>query len=186
MSREPPPSGSGSDGQPEAATGAQELLFASLYADLRRLADRELRLHPESPVSPTTLVHEAYLNMAGRGLNFEDRARFLGYVARAMRGLLIDFLRQRAALKRGAEFEITHLTTRQGEALPDSTLLTRLSEALDVLAKMDPRLAEVVDLRYFCGFSFTQIATLRGVSERTVQRDWEKARLLLYHEVGLP
>ena len=62
----------------------------------------------------------------------------------------------------------------------------RLSEALDALAKMDPRLAEVVDLRYFCGFTFAEIATLRGASERTVQRDWEKARLLLYHEIELP
>jgi RNA polymerase sigma factor (TIGR02999 family) len=161
-------------------------LFTSLYADLRRVANRELRRHPQSSVSPTTLVHETYLNMAGRAVNFEDRARFLGYVARAMRGLLIDFTRQRRALKRGAEFDITHLTTNHGAAPPDSTKLDRLSEALDALAKVDPRLAEVVDLRYFCGFSFAAIATLRGTSERTIQRDWEKARLLLYHEVELP
>ena len=166
--------------------GAQEQLFASLYADLRRIADRELRRHPGSSVSPTTLVHEAYVNVAGREVKFEDPTRFLGYVARAMRGLLIDFMRQRYALKRGAEFEITHLTTHNGGIMPDSTLLTRLSEALDALANMDPRLAEVVDLRYFCGFSFAEIATMRGASERTVQRDWEKARLLLYQEVELP
>lgn len=137
-------------------------------------------------MSPTTLVHEAYLNMAGRAVSFEDRARFLGYVARAMRSLLIDFVRQRDALKRGAEFEITHLTTHQGAELPDTTLLTRLSEALDALGKLDSRLAEVVDLRYFCGFSFAEIARLRGDSERTVQRDWEKARLLLCDEIKLP
>lgn len=186
MSQKPPPPASASDGRPDALPGAKEQLFASLYADLRRIADRELRASPGSSLSPTTLVHEAYLNMVGRPVNFEDRTRFLGYVARAMRGLLIDFLRQRHALKRGAEFEITHLTAHQGGELPDNGLLTRLSEALDALAQKDARLAEVVDLRYFCGFSFAEIATLRGASERTVQRDWEKARLLLYHEVELP
>jgi RNA polymerase sigma factor (TIGR02999 family) len=186
MSQESPPSVPANDGQADAPPGAQEQLFAALYANLRQIADRELRQHPGSSVSPTTLVHEAYLNIAGRAVDFEDRARFLGYVARAMRGLLIDFLRQRHALKRGAEFEITHLTTHHGGELPDSTRLTRLSDALDALAKMDPRLAEVVDLRYFCGLSFAEIAALRGASERTIQRDWEKARLLLYHEVELP
>jgi len=186
MSQDPPPSASSNDGQADASPGSQEQLFASLYADLRRIADRELRRHPGSSVSPTTLVHEAYINVAGRAVTFEDRARFLGYVARAMRGLLIDFLRQRYSLKRGADFEITHLTTHNGGELADSELLMRVSEALDALAKMDPRLAEVVDLRYFCGFSLAEIATLRGASERTVQRDWEKARLLLFHEIDLP
>lgn len=161
-------------------------MFAELYADLRRIANRELHRLPQSSISPTTLVHEAYVNIAGRALSFQDRSRFLSYTARAMRGLLIDFTRQRCALKRGAEFQITHLTTGHGAELPDGPLLARLSEALDALAKVDPRLAEVVDLRYFCGFSFAEIATLRGASERTVQRDWEKARLLLYHEVELP
>jgi len=182
MTQDTPPSVPASDGE----LGTQEQLFASLYADLRRIADRELRRHPESRVSPTTLVHEAYLNVIGRPVNFEDRGRFLGYVARAMRGLLIDFLRQDHALKRGAEFEITHLTAHHHGGVPEGAMLMRLSEALDALAVMDPRLAEVVDLRYFCGFSFAEIAALRGTSERTVQRDWEKARLLLYQEVQLP
>jgi RNA polymerase sigma factor (TIGR02999 family) len=186
MPQEPPPPASADDGLVDTSPAAQEALFASLYADLRRIADRELRRHPGSSVSPTTLVHEAYLNVAGRAVNFEDRARFLGYIARAMRGLLIDFLRQRRSLKRGAEFEITHLTTHQGGELADSGVLLRLSDAMDALAKMDSRLAEVVDLRYFCGFSFAEIAALRGASERTVQRDWEKARLLLHQEIELP
>jgi RNA polymerase sigma factor (TIGR02999 family) len=186
MSQKPPPSVPSNDCLVNASPEAQGQLFASLYAELRRIADRELKRHPDSSVSATTLVHEAYINVAGRAVSFEDRARFLGYVARAMRGLLIDFVRQRYSLKRGAEFDITHLTTHHGGELADSALLMRLSEALDALAKMDPRLAEVVDLRYFCGFSFAEIATLRGASERTVQRDWEKARLLLYDEIELP
>lgn len=161
-----------------------EQLFATLYSDLRRLADRELLRHPGMNVSPTTLVHETYLNMAGReGLQFPDRARFLGYIARAMRGLLIDFARQQRALKRGAGFQITQLTTQVGEVPVAEDNLLRLSAALDELAVREPRLAEVVDLKYFCGFSFVEIAGLHGVSERTVQRDWEKARLLLYTHI---
>ena len=161
-----------------------EQLFASLYSELRRLADRELLRHPGMNVSPTTLVHETYLSMAGReGLQFPDRARFLGYIARAMRGLLIDFARQQRALKRGAGFQITQLTTQMGNVAIAEDNLVRLSAALDELASRDPRLAEVVDLKYFCGFSFAEIAGLQGVSERTVQRDWEKARLLLYAQL---
>jgi RNA polymerase sigma factor (TIGR02999 family) len=163
---------------------ANERLFATLYAELRRLANREVQRYPGMSVSPTTLVHEVYVNVAGReGVVFEDRARFLGYIARAMRGLLIDFMRQQMALKRGAGFHITQLTTQIDGETVDTERVTRLSEALDGLAQLDPRLAEVVDLKYFCGFSFAEIAALRGASERTVQRDWEKARLLLYHEI---
>lgn len=158
-------------------------LFAALYAELRRLADRELRRFPGASVSPTTLVHEAYVNLAGRQpATFDDRARFLGYTARAMRGLIIDFARRQQALKRGAGFAITGLDTRIGEEAAGDAELQRLSEALDELARLEPRLAEVVDLKYFCGFSFAEIARMRGMSERTVQRDWEKARLLLFRQ----
>ena len=182
MPEEPPRSPPAGDGPPPAASNEQ--LFATLYAELRRLADRQLRRHPGMSVSPTTLVHEAYLNVAGRdGLSFEDRPRFLGYIARAMRGLLIDFARQQMALKRGAGFHITQLSTQHESAVAESEQLARLSEALDSLAVLDPRLAEVVDLKYFCGFSFAEIAGLRGTSERTAQRDWEKARLLLYEQI---
>jgi len=172
------------DGAAGAATAdADEPLFASLYAELRRLADRELRRHAGSGVSPTTLVHEVYVNLADREpRRFPDEARFLAYAARAMRGLIIDFARNRQALKRGAGFHITQLNTQVGEAAADGQELSRLSDALDRLAAIDPRLAEVVDLKYFCGFSFAEIAAVRGASERTVQRDWEKARLVLYRE----
>src|SRR5438552_691158 len=157
-----------------------ERLFAALYTELRRLADRQLQSFPGTSVSPTTLVHEAYVNLSGRdALNFSDHDKFLAYAARAMRGLLIDFARQRQALKRGAGFHITQIDTKVGDEIADGDELTRLSEALDELAALDARLAEVVDLKYFCGFSFVEIANLRGTSERTVQRDWEKARLIL-------
>ena len=176
-----PPTPTGVD---NASSGnADGELFASLYTELRRLADRELRRHVGSSVSPTTLVHEVYVNLAEREPHsFPDKARFLAYAARAMRGLIIDFARNRQALKRGAGFHITQLNTQIGEAAADGPELSRLSDALDRLAAVDPRLAEVVDLKYFCGFSFAEIAALRGASERTVQRDWEKARLVLFRE----
>src|SRR5581483_822876 len=116
-------------------------------------------------------------NFSGRDtLSIDDRAHFLAYSARAMRSLLIDLLRRRQALKRGMGFHITRLSTEIGDDIPDVEEFSRLSEALDALAVGEPRLAEVVDLKYFCGFSFAEIAALRGDSERTVQRDWEKAR----------
>lgn len=163
----------------------RDQMFAALYADLRRLADRELQRDPGGSVSPTTLVHEVYLNLTARdGLSVGDRSRFLAYSACVMRGLLIDLARQRQCLKRGAGFHITRLSTEIGEEFADPEELSRLSDALDALATIEPRLAEVVDLKYFCGFSFAEIAALRGASERTVQRDWEKARLILFQELG--
>lgn len=158
-------------------------MFADLYADLRRLADRALQRNPGGSVSPTTLVHEVYLNFSARD-GLTDRQQFLAYSARAMRSVLIDLLRRGHALKRGMGFHITQLSTEIGEEFADGNEFSRLSEALDALAVGEPRLAEVVDLKYFCGFSFDEIAALRGTSERTVRRDWEKARLILFQDLG--
>src|ERR1700722_11801537 len=136
-------------GSPEDQ-GANSKLFASLYADLRRLADWELRRFPSAGVSPTTLVHEAYLNLANRdGVHFADQGKCLGYVARAMRGVLIDFSRRHQAVKRGSEFKIVELNTQIGEEPRDDKSLMQLSAALDELAQREPPLAELVDLKYF-------------------------------------
>jgi len=158
-------------------------LFASLYGDLRNLAERQLRRSSGVPLSPTTVLHEAYLAMSGRDAQFPDRERFLGYAARVMRGLIIDFVRERRAVKRGSEFHITQLPTEVAEAIPEERELEQLSEAIDALASQDARLAQVVDLKYFCGYSIEEIAALRGVSARTVLRDWEKARTVLYQQM---
>jgi RNA polymerase sigma factor (TIGR02999 family) len=170
----------------EAASGTDSasgngLMFASLYSELRRLAERQLRGNAGVPISPTTLLHEAYLGMAGGNAVFPDRAHFLGYAARVMRGLIIDFVRERRAQKRGSGFNITELPAEIAQV--DDAQLTRLSELLDELSNHDSRLAEVVDLRYFCGFTIKDIAAQRGSSERTVERDWEKARAILFHEL---
>jgi RNA polymerase sigma factor (TIGR02999 family) len=106
----------------------------------------------------------------------------MGYAARVMRGLIIDHARSRRAQKRGGEFEITSLGADIENAVDDHKL-ARISEALDELAKAEPSLAEVVDLKFFCGFSFAEIAAMRDVSERTVQRHWEKARIYLHRSM---
>lgn len=170
--------------RPTAAdASANARLFASLYAELRQLAERQLRRNAAAPVSPTTVLHEAYLGMAERDVRFPDRERFMGYAARVMRGLIIDLVRERRALKRGAAFHITQLPTDIAAEAPAGQDLSRLSEALDELAMLDPRLAEVVDLKYFCGYTFEDIAAMRNTSKRTVQRDWEKARVLLFEQL---
>lgn len=161
---------------------ARERLFASLYQELHNIARRELRRSgPMLTLGATTLLHEAYINLGERkGVVFPDRARFLAYASRAMRGLIIDYARSRQALKRGAAFEITSLPTEIEEEAADSEELQRLSDAIERLAALEPRLAQVVDMKYFGGFSFGEIAKLWDMSERTVQRDWEKARLFLH------
>ena len=160
-----------------------EALFAALYSELHRLARRQLAGNREMSLSVTTLLHEAYLDMAGRESRFPDQARFMGYAARVMRRLIIDHARSRHAQKRGGKFEITTLENAVAADLADDVELTRVSEALDKLAKVDGELAEVVDLKFFCGFSFAEIAAMRKLSERTVQRKWEKARIYLHREL---
>jgi RNA polymerase sigma factor (TIGR02999 family) len=159
-------------------------LFASLYDELRRMARRELaRRGGGVTLGATTLLHETYLDMSGRaGASFPDRARFMAYASKVMRGLIIDYARNRRAQKRGGEFEFTPMpddVSDVGDASAGEDL-SKLSDALDALAAIDAGLAEVVDLKFFCGFTFPEIAAMRGVSERTVQRDWEKARIYLH------
>jgi len=135
-------------------------------------------------LSATTLIHEAYLDMAGQeGQSFPDEGRFMAYAARVMRGLIIDHVRDRLAIKRGGRFELTSLTTNVGEQVTDDEELTRISQALDELAKVDSSLSQVVDLKFFCGFTFGEIAGMGGLSERTVQRKWEKARIYLHRSL---
>jgi RNA polymerase sigma factor (TIGR02999 family) len=165
------------------APGAAEPLFAELYSQLHRLARRELARGggAGAGLGVTTLLHEAYLDIGGRReTDFPDKARFMGYAARVMRGLIVDHARRRCAQKRGGQFVITALEVDAVDRSTDHEELVRISDALDELAKVDPGLAEIVDLKFFCGFSFAEIAGMRGVSERTAQRDWEKARIYLH------
>jgi RNA polymerase sigma factor (TIGR02999 family) len=164
-------------------SSASQALFAALYGELHRLARRELaRPGNMGTLGVTTLLHEAYLEMAEReGPTFPDRARFMGYAARVMRGLVVDHARSRRASRRGGQFAITTLPTDVEDQSVDGRELADLGDALEELAKAAPGQAQVVDLKFFCGFTFSEIAAMRGVSERTVQRDWEKARIYLHH-----
>lgn len=173
----------------EGDSSAADRLFTALYADLHRLAELQLaRNGGQLTLGATTLLHEAYINIADRkGAAFPDRAHFMAYASRAMRGLVIDYVRNRRAQKRGGEFHITGIETGTPMSIVDTTGLAQLEalgEALEGLSALDRPLAELVDLHFFCGFGFGEIAAMRGVSERTVQRDWRKARLLLRRTMG--
>lgn len=164
----------------ESSGEAQNALFASLYDELRQIAQRELRRGAGLTLSATTLLHETYFKLQQRsGVSFPDEARFLGYASRAMRTLVIDYARSRQAQKRGGAYEITSLPTEVPEQVTEVAELERLGNAIDSLSQLDPALAQLVDLKFFCGYSLIEIATMRGVSERTAQRDWDKARMLL-------
>jgi RNA polymerase sigma factor (TIGR02999 family) len=165
-----------------------DALFSRLYDELHRLARREVaRSANDGLASPTTLLHEAYLDMAGRGsLVFPDRRGFLAYAGRAMRARIIDRVRARGAVKRGGDLQITELDTQVAEDIAEPRRLSDIGAALDELAEREPELANIVDLKFFCGFGIAEIAALHEISERTVQRRWEKARLLLYRSLGGP
>jgi RNA polymerase sigma factor (TIGR02999 family) len=162
---------------------ARSQLFAALYDRLHRLARREILRHGGAQsLSTTTLLHEVFLDMSQREeTRFPDQARFLAYAARAMRGVVIDHIRARQAQKRGGDLHITTLDTEAADAVPLSDDLLPIHDALEELESIEPGLAQIVDLKFFCGFSFAEIAAMQQVSERTVQRHWEKARLLLRH-----
>ncbi|MDH5287697.1 MAG: ECF-type sigma factor [Betaproteobacteria bacterium] len=161
--------------------------FSVVYAELRRLARARLRQHRTMTLLDTTaLVHESYLKLVGtEGVAVEDRHHFFAYASRVMRSVIVDFARAKLAERRGGEAEKVVLDTALGERLaaPESDVL-RVHEALEALAQADERAAQVVEMRYFGGLTEPEIAQVLGLSERTVRRDWEKARLLLLAQLG--
>ena len=164
----------------QSNSAAHSALFAALYEELRQIAQRELRRGVGLTLSATTLLHETYFKVQQRSdIAFPDQARFLAYAVRAMRTLVIDYARNRQAQKRGGAFEITSLPTELPELVVEPAELEQMGAAIDSLASLDPGLAQLIDLKFFCGYSLIEIASMRSVSERTVQRDWDKARVLL-------
>jgi len=157
------------DAADKGSKPATEALFAALYSELHRLAKRELANNGlYATLSATTLLHQAYIQIAARdGIRFPDQARFMGYAARVMRGLIIDYARSHHAQKRGGQFEITSLASEAPENSTDERQLRQISDALDQLAETDASLSEIVDLRFFCGFIFAEIAAIKSISERS-------------------
>jgi len=161
---------------------AADQAFALLYADLQRLARGRMRRSGNvTQLDTTALVHESFLRLHAAGdLDFSDRQHFLAYAARVMHTVVVDFVRSRQAERHGGAAEHVTLNTEIGDALTrhDDEIL-RVHEALHDLAAADARLADVVEMRYFGGLTESEIAHALGVTERTVQRDWQKARLYL-------
>jgi len=161
---------------------AHDQVLALLYDELHRLARSRLRQSGEMTLLDTTsLVHESYLRMQGSsGLDFADRHHFLAYAARVMRTIVIDIVRARQAQRRGGDALHVTLDTAIGDSVArQEDEIMRVHEALDELAAVEERLARVVEMRYFGGLTDAEIAECLGLTERTVQRDWQKARLFL-------
>jgi RNA polymerase sigma factor (TIGR02999 family) len=163
-------------------TEARDALFASAYAELHRLARARLRDGGRNTVLDTTcLVHESYLRFVRAGeLRAGDRRAFFAYASQVMRSVIVDSARERIAQKRGADWRPLTLSTKIEANIVDvEDLVLRVHEALEALEKAQPRLAQVALMRYFGGYSEQEIAETLDNTERTVQRDWEKARLIL-------
>lgn len=161
---------------------ARERLFATAYDELRKLARSRLRDGGRNTYLDTTaLVHESYLRfLHGGRLRSEDRRAFFAYASRVMRSVIIDSVRERQAARRGGEQTELTLDTQISSELPaGEEEVMDVHEALLKLEEAEPRLAQVVEMRYFGGYTETEIAEALDVTERTVRRDWEKARLLL-------
>ena len=168
----PPPDVGGRDALDDA--------FPLAYEELRRHASRHLGRHPNATLRTTAVVHEAYIKLAAaRGAVWRDRAHFLAIASTAMRQILIDHARQRGAMKRGGARCAVTLDDEALSVEEQAESLVELDEALTRLAAVEPRLARVVELRFFGGLSEEETAEVLGITARTAQRDWVKARGLL-------
>ena len=157
-------------------------LFQTVYPELRRIAHARLAGHERGPTMDTTsLVHECYLKyLQLERLRPQDREHFISYSASMMRSIIVDAVRAGQAQRRGGDAAHVTLSTDVAEGTPQAEdRILDIDAALQSLAKLDERLVRVVEMRYFCGMSDTEIAQALGVTDRTVRRDWEKARLLL-------
>jgi RNA polymerase sigma factor (TIGR02999 family) len=161
---------------------ARDALFASAYADLRKLARARLRDGGRSTVLQTTaLVHESYLRFLRAGeLRLQDRQAFFAYASKVMHSVIVDAVRERQAERRGGSVRDLTLDTQAADTPPaDEAEILHVHEALLALEASEPRLAKVVEMRYFGGYTEAEVAEALGLTERTVRRDWDKARLLL-------
>jgi RNA polymerase sigma factor (TIGR02999 family) len=164
---------------------ALDRLLSIIYDELKRIARYHLRGSAQRETLCTTeLVHEAFLKIAaGAPVDWSGRAHFFAAASRAMRQVLVDFARRRGAAKRGGAWSRTTLADDHGSLQVQLDEILALNEALDRLESIEPRLRQVVEYRFFGGMSSEDIAALMGVSVRTVDRDWTKARMLLLREL---
>jgi RNA polymerase sigma factor (TIGR02999 family) len=165
--------------------GAFDRLYAVVYDELRSVARRQLRAPGAGrTLSTTVLIHEAYVRMAGQTrVDWKDRAHFYGYAARAMRAVLVDYARRRGAAKRGGDRIEVRLADADVAIGDQIHLVLELDQALTRLRELDERLVRVVECQFFGGLSQTETAEALGLTERTVRRDWVKARAWLFAEL---
>lgn len=171
----------------EGDRAALDELFAATYGDLQALARARLRSSPRVTVLDTVgLVHESYVRLMQSGrLRPRDRAHFVRYAARAMRSVVVDYVRKRSAERRGGDRARVELSTDiAGEGPAGEAEILKVHDALEALEVSDPRAVEVVEMRYFAGMTEPEIADALGVGERTVRRDWARAKLLLAEALG--
>jgi RNA polymerase sigma factor (TIGR02999 family) len=157
-------------------------MFAAMYDDLRIMARKRLHSHQRGTMLDTTsLVHESFLRFSKAGhLQIEDRKHFLRYASLVMRSVVVDYARERLTGRRGGGATHVTLTTHAGGAATDACAqILHVHDALEELAKLDERLALVVEMRYFAAMTENEIAEALDITDRTVRRDWEKARLIL-------
>jgi len=160
---------------------ASHRLFTLLYAELKRLAHSSLR-RSGGPIelNTTALVHEGFVRLAGQsGYTPADRRAFYAYVGKVMRSVVVDAVRERQARKRGRDQAFVTLSTAAAEQPVEDAELIAIDDALNSLQRMAPELKELVEMRYFAGLTVAEIGEVLGKSARTVQRDWEKGRMLL-------
>jgi RNA polymerase sigma factor (TIGR02999 family) len=166
----------------EGDSEAKNRLLALMYEELHSLAHARLSKSAGSrPLDTTELVHESYLRLlkASR-IDINDRAHFFAYAAKVMRSIIVDFVRVRRAERWGGNAMMVTLDTSvEDRNRASEEEIIRVSEALEELAQSEPRLVQVVEMRYFGGFTEEEVAAVLGVTERTVRRDWRRARLLL-------
>jgi RNA polymerase sigma-70 factor, ECF subfamily len=170
----------GVGGQP-----ATDRLFAAVYQELRNLAEQFFRREqPGQTLQATALVHEAYFKLVDqRCVDWQGRAHFLGVAAQAMRRILLDHARQRGAAKRGGGWKRVTLNDRLIPGLESDDKLLALDEALGRLSQLDPRQAQIVELRFFGGLSVEEAAQVLGMSKRSVEREWTMVRAWLRREL---
>jgi RNA polymerase sigma factor (TIGR02999 family) len=163
----------------DGGEAARDVLFTAVYGHLRRMARRRLSPRDSPSLDATGLVHEAYLRLAGGNMDWRDREHFFAAAARAMRHIVIDRLRRRRAIKRGAGAEADSLSEPQIAVDPRIEDVLALDELLTRLRDVDPRLVRIVELCVFAGLTSDEAGEVLGVSGRTVKREWRKARALL-------
>jgi RNA polymerase sigma factor (TIGR02999 family) len=170
----------------DGRAGALDRLFPLVYQELHRIARRAIRGERTGHTLGTTgLVHEAYLRMADQTrLEYRDRAHFYGVAARAMRHILVDYARRHRAAKRGGAKKVIVLDEALLGVEDRAEALLALDDALSDLEKLDPRLGQVVQCRFFGGLTEEETGEVLGVTARTVRRDWLKAKGWLYHQLN--